>query len=303
MDQKRILIVEDESIIALEMKTRLEKLGYQVADMAMTGERAIELVELLAPDLVLMDIMLKGKMDGIEAAGHITARRAIPVIFLTAHSDEQTLQRAKVSGPFGYLVKPFQMRDLHITIEMALYRHQLEQELRASEERMRLLIESTDDVVLVQGLDRRYQYVHASSRYGIRSEDAIGKLPTDFFSQDFVDEMTIIHDQVIQTGKGTTTETEIIWNGERFWFNIHIYPVKNAAGEITSIATIGRNITETKRLKGMLPICAWCGKKIMGENGHWQPLDQYIIEHTTAKVTHSICTDCLNEEMQKIDRP
>lgn len=297
MDEKRILIVEDESIIALELKNLLEGLGYRVVDLVMSGERALERARELSPDLVLMDVVLKGKLDGIETARQIPD---IPVIFLTAHTDDQTLQRAKVSGSFGYLVKPFQVRDLRITIEMGLYKHQMEKKLRASEERMRLLIESTDDVVLVQNLKGEFQYVHVSSRYGISSDEAIGKTPADFFEPELVTELEGYCAKILATGKGTTAEVELVWRGEPLWFNVHMYPLKDPTGKIRSIATIARNITETKRLKGMLPICAWCGKKILTNDGEWVPLDKYIIEHTSAKVTHSICSDCLNLEMEKI---
>jgi len=302
MAQKRILIVEDESIIALELKTYLADLGYNVVDLAASGEQAIEAAGRYRPDLVLMDIILRGKMDGIEAAGQIRSRYGLPVIFLTAHTDDQTLQRAKVTDPFGYLIKPFQMRDLNIAIEMGLYKHEMEQKLRQSEERLRLLIESTEDVILVQDLNRRYLYVHGSAQYGINTDVPVGKLPSDFFPPEFIAEMDLHHARVMQTGKGTTTEIEVNWRARRLWFNLHIYPLRDVTGQITSVATIARNVTEMKRLKGMLPICAWCGKKIMGDNGQWQPLDRYIVEHSSAKVTHSICDNCLNQEMQKIKR-
>ena len=82
---------------------------------------------------------------------------------------------------------------------------------------------------------------------------------------------------------------------ETVWFNAHLYPIKDSTARITSVAIISRNITETRRLKGLLPICAWCGKKIQDEHGHWQPLDVYISTHTDAQVTHSICDRCLDQ--------
>jgi len=124
-----ILIVEDESIIAMEIASRLRKLGYQVAAIAQAGPEAIARAEELQPDLVLMDICLKGKMDGVEAAAVIRQRFDIPVIYLTANTDEQTFQRAKVTEPYGYLLKPFEERELHTTIEIALYKAATAQEL------------------------------------------------------------------------------------------------------------------------------------------------------------------------------
>ena len=126
---KSILIVEDESIIAMEISSRLQKLGYRVAAITHNGPEAIDKAEKLRPDLVLMDIFLKGKMDGVEAAATIKKRYEIPVIYLTANTDEQTFQRAKVTEPFGYLLKPFEERELHTTIEIALYKAAAEREL------------------------------------------------------------------------------------------------------------------------------------------------------------------------------
>lgn len=123
MTDAKILVVEDENIVALEIKKRLQKLGYIVPGVASTGEDAITKAEGILPDLVLMDIMLKGEIDGIHAAGEIRRRFNIPVIYLTAYSDEETLQRAKMTEPYGYILKPFEEDDLRTAIEIALYRH------------------------------------------------------------------------------------------------------------------------------------------------------------------------------------
>jgi two-component system phosphate regulon sensor histidine kinase PhoR len=130
MEQARILIVEDESIVALDLQTSLGGLGYDVLLSVSSGEEAIASAERTHPDLILMDIMLDGEMDGIEAAGQIRKQFGIPVVFLTAYADEDTLRRAKITEPFGYLLKPFEERELHTTIEMALYKHRAEEALR-----------------------------------------------------------------------------------------------------------------------------------------------------------------------------
>lgn len=130
MKPVRILIVEDEAIVAMDIQARLEQRGYAIAGMAATGEDAIRLAAQARPDLVLMDIRLRGEMDGITAASQIRERFRLPVIFLTAHAEETTLQRAKVAEPFGYILKPFEERELHTLIEMALYKHRAEEEIR-----------------------------------------------------------------------------------------------------------------------------------------------------------------------------
>lgn len=126
----RILIVEDEVIVAMELRDRLEGLHYTVLDNVTTGAEAIKLAQAHRPDLILMDIMLDGEMDGIEAAAQIRAEQSVPVVFLTAYSDEGTLTRAKDVAPFGYIVKPFEERELYATIEVALNQHQMEQRLQ-----------------------------------------------------------------------------------------------------------------------------------------------------------------------------
>lgn len=121
----RILIVEDEIIVAIEVQSHLERRGYVVVDAVTTGEEAVERAQALAPDVVLLDIGLDGAMDGVEAACQMQAAREHPllVIFLTAYGDERTRRRAEAAAPFGYLIKPFDARDLFATLEAALRRH------------------------------------------------------------------------------------------------------------------------------------------------------------------------------------
>ncbi len=127
----QILVVEDERIIALNLKENLESLGYAVPAIAATGEQAIAAATDLQPDLVLMDIRLKGAMDGIQAAEQIWERLQIPIIYVTGHSDRSTLERAKVTTPFGYVLKPVKERELYVAIETALQRYEREQLLAA----------------------------------------------------------------------------------------------------------------------------------------------------------------------------
>lgn len=124
-----VLVVEDESIVSKDIQHSLKKLGYSVVGAASTGEKAIELATSTLPDIILMDIMLKGEMNGIEAADEIRKACAIPVIFLTAYADESTLSKAKITEPYGYILKPFKEIDLHTTIELAIYKHGREQEV------------------------------------------------------------------------------------------------------------------------------------------------------------------------------
>jgi len=137
----RICIVEDENIVAFDIKRHLERAGYEVVGVFSTGEEALNSFGQLMPDLVLMDVRLGGKIDGIETARLIRERHDRPVVMLTAYADDSTVARAKESGPFGYLLKPFEERELKTTVEIALYRYDLERRLRESKEQYRLLFE------------------------------------------------------------------------------------------------------------------------------------------------------------------
>ena len=145
MDKKTILIVEDDGILATHMQDMLVRLGYTALAPAATGEAAIEVVKAQPPDLVLMDIKLGGEMDGITAAGLIQSIANVPIVYLSGYSQDPLLQQAKVTEPYGYLVKPVVERELAATIEMALYKHTLDRRLRESEEKHRLAMEATSD--------------------------------------------------------------------------------------------------------------------------------------------------------------
>jgi len=131
----KILVVEDELIIATDIKDCLEKSGYEVPAVAAYGEQALEKVAELHPDLVLMDVMLKGEMNGIEAAGKILDYFQIPIVYLTAYSDQKTLEKAKTTNPFGYILKPFEETQLLTTVEIAISRYQAEAAMRQALEK------------------------------------------------------------------------------------------------------------------------------------------------------------------------
>ena len=140
MGKANILIVEDEAIVAADLCGKIRQLGYTVSGTTDRGEEAIDYAREQRPDLVLMDIRLAGTMDGVEAAEIIHREFNLPVIFLTAHSDSATLDRAKLSDPFGYILKPFDDLALETHIEMALYKHQAERKLRQAHDELELRV-------------------------------------------------------------------------------------------------------------------------------------------------------------------
>jgi two-component system response regulator LytT len=139
-----ILVTEDESIVRKDIERSLQKLGYNVVASADTGEKAIEMARVHKPDLALMDIMLKGDMNGIEAAAEIKKESDIPIIFLTAYADEKTLAKAKITEPHGYILKPFREIDIQTSIEIAIHKHKKETEVKVENELLRAIAAHKD---------------------------------------------------------------------------------------------------------------------------------------------------------------
>ena len=156
---RRILIVEDDAIISASFERILSALGYDVIGIIAFGEEVLQKVVESPPDLVLMDIYLAGDMNGIEAAAQIQAQFDIPVVYLTAYSNDALLQKARNTEPYGYLVKPVRERDLHATIKMALYRHKLEDALRESEELHRITLSNISDAVFITDDSGAFTYI------------------------------------------------------------------------------------------------------------------------------------------------
>jgi len=220
MAKERILIVEDEKIIALDLKRRLLDFGYEVIGVIPTGEKAIEVAEKEAPDLILMDIMLKGEVDGIEAASKIRHSLDIPVVFLTSYSDPDTLERAKQAEPFGYILKPFKERELVTTIEIVLYKHGIERQLHEQEQWMSAILKGIGDGIIAIDTEHRIYFMNpvAEILTGYRESEVRGKPLEQVFH--FFDELsdspiptqallesddsfpTLLHNILLQTAHG-----------------------------------------------------------------------------------------------------
>jgi diguanylate cyclase (GGDEF)-like protein/PAS domain S-box-containing protein len=160
MNNEKVLIVEDEKIIALDLQRRLERFGYQVCDLAVDGAEAIEKAKTHLPDIILMDIMLSGGMDGIEAARRIKNDLKIPIIFLTAYADEKTLERAKETEPVAYILKPFKERELFTTIEIALYKVDIDKKLKKQERLFSSILHSVNDGIIATDMNLIIQFMN-----------------------------------------------------------------------------------------------------------------------------------------------
>ncbi|MBI5652701.1 MAG: diguanylate cyclase [Chloroflexi bacterium] len=254
MSTTRILIVEDEMVAAKILELRLTRLGYTPVGIVPSGEQAIETARTLQPDLVLMDIDLSGALDGVQAAEQIRAQFDLPVIFTTAHSDAETLERAKITEAFGYLVKPFDPRDLHNAIEIGLYKHTIERRLKESEERYRLISELTSDFaysVRVDATGRGTTEWVTDAFYSILgyTQDELNA-HRSFLSFVHPDDQTIFRERWKTLGAGENYVGEyrlVTKRGETRWLRDYARPVWDAAAQrIIRVHGAAQDITERK---------------------------------------------------------
>lgn len=253
---ERILIVEDEAIVAESLHDQLETLGYSICGMASSGERALELVAQERPDLVMMDIMLAGELDGIATAQQIMDQYRLPVVYLTAYSDPKTLERAKITEPFAYLVKPYKERELHSALEISLYKHRMEQRLRENERWLDTLLKSIGDSVAT--VDQQGQITSLSPQAeklsGWPESEGVGKtLPEVFPLQEGNDEGCLLDlvDEALQ-GRSVQCLVEeepvlITRSGEYVALDAGAAPLLNDREEVVGAVLVLRNISPRKQ--------------------------------------------------------
>lgn len=200
MKNAKIMIVEDESIVAMEIKSRLKSFGHFVCAVVSSGEAALEKLQEILPDLVLMDIVLKGDMDGIETAEQIRNNYDIPVVYLTAYADDATLDRAEITGPFGYIVKPFKEIELRTNIEIALYRHTMERSLKESKQWYASTLNSIADAVIATDTNGIIQFINPFARAltGWNQKDAVGMPLHNVFNVTSKDASKEIEDPIMK---------------------------------------------------------------------------------------------------------
>lgn len=247
----RVLVVEDEVILAEDLRESLQRQSYLVVDTADNAEDAFRIATKTLPDIIMMDIHLRGKTDGIAAAARIREELGLPVVFLTAHSDPATLDRAKLSTPYGYLIKPFEEKELRTTIEIALYRHQADTQLLQMERWLRTTLHSIGDAVLTVDISCRITFINpiAEQITGWSRREAIGQYYQEVFA---------LHDE-----EGTILENPIepiLLSGETLHFDENyrirtqegqlvriddsIAPVRDEAGDVNGAIIIFRDKTE-----------------------------------------------------------
>lgn len=248
-----ILIVEDESLVAIHLEDRLTKIGYEVCGMSDSAAEAVAIALARPPDLVLMDIHLHGERDGIDAAAEIRKIVDVPVIFVTAHADDATLKRAGVTEPFGYVLKPFDERELKATIEIALYRKRTEQRLRKVEQWLSATLGSIGDGVIATDAFGQIKFINAIGEAitGWSREMALGRHFYDVFVvqkgegpplTDLLDRATV-DGLAIALEEGHCLRTH---DGKHVALDDSIAPIREKDGTLTGYVTVFRDATARK---------------------------------------------------------
>lgn len=322
MEQKTVMIVEDEVIVGMDLKNKVEKLGYLVdSEIIRYGEKVLEAAKNVKPDLILMDIRLKGEMDGTQAASLVQEELGLPVIFLTAYSDQATLSRAKAAEPYAYLKKPVRGDDLRISLELSLYRAEMQKRVKDSELRMRTIADYTYDWETWISPDGTYIYCSPScERITGYTADRIMMNPDFFLSMVHPDERYRVEKELEAhlSSKSDDCFSEfrvILPDGKERWIEHYCRPVFDASGgyigrrasnrDISArkflelelenkVAELKEALDNIKTLKGLIPICARC-KKIRDDKGYWNMLESYIQARSEATFSHSMCPVCMDE--------
>ncbi len=299
----QILVVEDEVVIARDIEDCLENLGYSVAAIAHSGVEAIAKTEQLRPNLVLMDIRLEGEMDGIQAAEQIWGKYKIPIIYVTGFSDKNTLERAKLTRPFGYILKPVEERELYVAIETALQQYQASQEIQNREQWLETVLRDIGDGVIVVDRQGRVKFLNliATTLTGWTQEEAVDRDLTEIFP--------LIHEQA-----RTPIENPAIAalrSGRLLYLSDHtllvsrtgtvlpitnsIAPLRDEQGNVTGAVVVFRDITQ-RRLSEERDLALQRARQLEQQMQELQRLDQ-LRDDFLSTVSHELRTPLANMKM------
>ena len=313
-----LLIAEDEFIIAMQLEERLRHLGYEVVGIASSGVEAVSMARRLVPDLILMDIVMPGSMDGIQAAEVITKESEIPVIFVTAFDDEAFLERAKAVQPLAYILKPFQSAQIKTAIEVAMHRKEMERKLRESERRYALAVQAAN--VWVWEWNMRTEEIHLDANLfaylGYDSADAVKRLD-EWLQWVHPEDTDRVLNEILAHVEGLSPAYESEYrvrnkDGGYRWLSSRGHVVRNSNErpsrllgtllDVTEakkkererealVAELQEALNRVKRLRGLLPICCSC-KRIRNDKGDWEDFEEYLLERSEASFSHGICPEC-----------
>ncbi|MFP3562780.1 ATP-binding protein [Paraburkholderia sp. SIMBA_030] len=255
MAAARILIVEDDRVVARDIAQQMNRAGHTVIGITARGEDALPLAADTAPDLVLMDVRLEGELDGVDTARLMRENFNLPVVFLTAYADEETVRRATVTEPFGYVLKPFDDTQLRTVVEMALYKHGVERRLRESEQRYAVTLSSIGDAVIATGRDSRISFINpvAEMLTGWARDEAMGRPLAEVFR--VINETTRAPAKdpvtaVLSAGTivGLANHTILLSrDGREIAIDDSGSPIVDDRGEILGVVLVFRDVTQRRR--------------------------------------------------------
>ncbi|WP_442886831.1 response regulator [Congregicoccus parvus] len=316
----RILIVEDEAVVAEDIAVRLRRMGYQVIGTVNAGEDGYLLADRLRPDLVLMDIVLKGRMDGVETAERIGSDLGLPVVFLTAHGDPGTFTRAKATVPRGYVLKPFSEGDLHRSIELALGQHRETRKLDGARRSLSDTLRTIADCIIAVDTTGCVTYLNeaAEAVLGCSGALASGRHVDEVMELTHIDREEVVASSVataLHSGRTTSNAAPLRIRsslGRETIVEETATPVSNGPGEIIGVVVMLRVLAERSgtqdersqlitalrvasrdslALRAALPVCAWC-KRIHTTKGEWKTIEELIGMSPELQMSHGICPAC-----------
>jgi PAS domain S-box-containing protein len=282
MGKAQVMVVEDEGLVALSLERKLIDLGYGVPAVVSSGEEAIQQALEFRPDIILMDIMLGGGTDGVAAACRIRAELDLPIVYLTAYSDQKTIERAKATQPFGYLIKPFEERELFATIEMALYKHSMEKKLKASEKLFSTTLKCIGDGVITTTPRSSVTFVNpvAEKLTGWQVDESIGRMISEVFrivNEETRDEVENPVERALQEGvvMGLANHTVLISReGTERPIDDSAAPIVDDRGETLGAVLVFRDVTQKRSIE----------KELQRHRDHLQELvDEQTVELIRAK--------------------
>lgn len=314
MAKRKILIVDDEMIAAIELEARLTTLGYEVVATASSRDEAVAMTAQAAPDLVLMDIALRGDMNSVAAANELQRDGKIPVVLMIAKTDEASLRGVGETEPYGYIVKPSTDRELRVNIDLALCKHDAARAVHEVEDRF-----FANSIDMLCFLDFNGYFKRVNPAW----ERTLGFTRQELMSQPFIEfvhpddrERTLTQNARVKGGaQALAFENRYLCkDGSYRWLRWNAAPdsaeqvIYSVARDITAskqaedereqlVRELQAALAEVKTLREILPICSYC-RKIRDDENYWHTVEAYVARHTKTRFSHGICPSCLATEVE-----
>ena len=293
-----LLLVEDENIISMQLEKRLRTLGHDVVGCATNANESIDMAKRYNPDLILMDIVMPGELDGIDAAEIITRECDIPIIYLTAWADDEFIDRAKLTNPYGYIIKPYHINEVKAVIDVALHKKQTDRHLYESENHFRAILEQLDEAFISLNGDLTVRYLNASAARML-GRDARSLVDRSVFdhidlgSRDTFNDLAVrIMAHAVHPEHEKLSGRIVIVNADDIRIPVSIVMVCCCDATGPFICLIAHKFAPSG--ESTCAICSHC-KRIRDDNNEWVQLESYLSARLDISFTHSICPACIKK--------